>query len=570
MAARTWFGRALLIAVVSATACTPAAAQEGVVQPGVAAKAVASEPKRLIAAILGVADVMFIRINPQTTASGADALEQLLSSGLTIKDGQGRLVPQLAENVPSLENGLWKLFPDGRMETTWTIRQGAVWHDGQPFTAHDLVFTAQVAQDRDLAIFQHVAFESIASLEAVDSRTFTLKWSAPFIDADSMFSRDLALPMPRHLLESPLLTNRDGFRDLPFWSEDFIGSGPYRERAFARGSSVSLSANDSYVLGRPKIDEIEVRFIPDQNALIANVLAGAVEATLGRGISTELALQVRDQWREGRVVFGPSGNWLTVFPQFLDPDPPIVGDVRFRRALMHAIDRDQMAESLQYGLAPALHGFLNPEDRMYPAIASRIVRYDFDPRAATTLLSELGYAAGGDGALRDSGGRKLGVQIRGFPTDSQQKAMFAVADFWQRLGLDVEPVVISEQRQRDSEYLATFPAFVVTRAPNDIARLRTYHSNQAPVPTTNFRGSNRSRYQNAEFDGLVERLFVTIPLTQRTAILGDIIHLMTDRLIAMGLTADTTVFLIGNRLENVGAAFSSANQTWNAHEWNLT
>src|SRR5207249_11289788 len=98
-------------------------------------------------------------------------------------------------------NGLWKVFPDGRMETTWRIKPGVEWHDGAPYTAEDLLFTLRASMDRELPLLRRAAYGSIETALAPDPRTVTVRWAKPFIDADTLFSRELALPLPRHLLE---------------------------------------------------------------------------------------------------------------------------------------------------------------------------------------------------------------------------------------------------------------------------------------------------------------------------------------------------------------------------------
>src|SRR5439155_26739855 len=100
----------------------------------------------------------------------------------------GHLRPQFAEALPSLENGLWQVFPYGRMETTWRVRPGASWHDGTPLTSADLLFTAAVSQDKDTPIFAHGAYKLIEAVEAPDPRTVTVRWTKPYIDADAMFA----------------------------------------------------------------------------------------------------------------------------------------------------------------------------------------------------------------------------------------------------------------------------------------------------------------------------------------------------------------------------------------------
>src|SRR5205823_13446908 len=113
-------------------------------------------------------------------------------------------------------------------------------------------------------------------------------------------------------------------------------------------------------LGRPKIDEIEVRFIMDATAIVANVLAGAVDVTLGRGVSLEQAIQARDQWTgQGRIEVSLM-SWTALFPQFLDPNPPLVANAVFRRALLHALDRQELSDTLQGGFSPFADTMFSP------------------------------------------------------------------------------------------------------------------------------------------------------------------------------------------------------------------
>src|SRR5207253_802730 len=97
--------------------------------------------------------------------------------------------------------------------------------------------------------------------------------------------------------------NKAGLPDQPYWGDDFVGLGPYKPKDWLRGSYLVLEANDRFVLGRPRIDIVEVKFIPEPNTLLANLLSGAVEQPIGRGVAFEYGLQLREQWRDGRVDF---------------------------------------------------------------------------------------------------------------------------------------------------------------------------------------------------------------------------------------------------------------------------
>src|SRR5204863_6933997 len=119
---------------------------------------------------------------------GIDAVEQLAHAGFTYLKGDGTRAAQLAEAVPTIDNGLWKLFPDGRMETTWRIKPDARWQDGTPLTTDDILFTGVVERDKDVEFTPYSEYDLMESMTAPDPRTLTVVWKRPFIDADGMFS----------------------------------------------------------------------------------------------------------------------------------------------------------------------------------------------------------------------------------------------------------------------------------------------------------------------------------------------------------------------------------------------
>jgi peptide/nickel transport system substrate-binding protein len=562
----------LLLTIVVACGAPQRPAEQrasGETRPGMTGS---SGTKRFVAAIRGFPK----SVSPTIDAAGAGStaglreVGQLVNVGLTTAGRDGNLVPRLAEAPPTIENGLWKLLPDGRMETTWKIKQGAQWHDGTPFTVEDLLFTTRVAQDPTLTIALDPAFNWIEGARVVDPQTILVSWKQPFIGADNLFSDSSStsiLPMPKHLLEGPYADDKAAFTALPYWGEQFVGTGPFKVKELVPDNHLILEANDRYLLGRPKLDEIEVRFIGDFNVLVANVLAGAVEMNFGRGLSLEQAIEARDQWRDGRMEYAVS-NTTALFPQFVNANPTIVTDVRFRRALLHAIDRKQIIDSLQASLSPVAESPLNPSNPDAKEVEHRLVRYAFDPPRARQMIEELGYTRGPDGYYQDRAGQRLTPKIQTTIDDLRQKTMAVIGDHWKEAGVQLESVVIPRQLSSDRQTRSEFATFDFTRQPSDPTR---YHSRQAPLAENSYRGNNRGRYMNAEYDALIERYEATIPHAERMQILGDMVHHMTDQLVTMGIFYVVEAILVSNRLVNVGPPVGedAALQTWNAHEWDV-
>src|SRR5207245_3768227 len=100
--------------------------------------------------------------------------------------------------------------------------------------------------------FMRPSYESIAEVKGPDPRTLTVTWKEPFINANDLLGASDALLLPRHLLEDAYRSDKATLLDLPYWTSEFIGAGPYRLRDWEAGGDMLLVANDDYVLGRPR------------------------------------------------------------------------------------------------------------------------------------------------------------------------------------------------------------------------------------------------------------------------------------------------------------------------------
>ncbi len=567
---RGFMATPLLMLAILATACQPQSAPAG--RGSGAAPQGQAAPKRIVAAVQDEIPVVYHTLNPASRFRGVEGVQDLLAAGMTQLNREGQNQPVLAEQVPSLENGLWKLAPDGTMEVTWQIKPGARWHDGTPFTSDDLAFTLQVIRDPELPIFGNAAYAAISGIRIPDPRTATVTWSQPYIHADWLFSAQLGLPFARHLLEQAYQERKASFTDEPYWGQEFIGTGAYRLKDWVLGSHLTVTAFDGFVLGRPKVEEIQVRFISDDETLVANMLAGSVEVILGRSLSGPQAAQLIDAWQGGGRMDLTYSTWIALYPQFIDPNPAVILQLPFRQAVLHGTNRQELVDTLLPGQSSVADSWLLPNQPQYKEIEERnVIRFPYDPRKAMELISGLGYMRGSDGWFADAAGNRLSVEVRTTAgDDAREKMLLAIVDYWKQIGLQGNPVLVPRQQAQDLAYRATFPGFELNRNPPDERGTQNLHSRLIPLPENGFRVTgNRSRYRNAELDTLVDRYFVTIPLQERMQIMGQIVRHFSENLPVTPILYDAIPTMVSNRLVNVGAGGPYGSQAWNAHLWDV-
>jgi peptide/nickel transport system substrate-binding protein len=561
-------GLSLMLALLVG-ACAPANSQapsSGTARPGPSRKQIA------ISIFSSPAGMHQELTNPQGTSGsvpGLGELYQILGGALTYLDGEAVRHPWLAEAVPSVDNGLWNVLPGGRMETTWRIKPGTRWQDGTALTSDDLRFTVEVYRDRDIGISAVPGLQLIDGVDLPDPQTAVLRWREPFISADGLFSSGPTMwLLPRHLLERPFQESKDQFLGLPYWQGEFVGVGPFKMQEWISGSSVTLVANDDYGLGRPRLDQIDVRFFTDRGPIIAGLLAGALQTHIGRGLNPLDVIQLRDNTQEVKVQLGgPLGNVLPIYPQSVTPDPSIVANLQFRRALLMAINRQELTDTLNSGLGPVAHSWVPSDLPEGKAVDGRIVRYEYDPRAAARVIEGLGYSKDTEGILRGADGTKLTVPIVTHRQNAfHEPATLSVVRYWKELGLDMQVEILPVERAGDLQYRALFPGFFLISRGLPVDRPDGYFTRRAiPVADNGYRGGNVGRYGTAELDALIQRYVTTIPFGDRTAILGDIVQVQTEQLTMLPLFFQGAAFIIGgHRLQNV-----LGGQVWNAHHWDL-
>ncbi len=208
----------------------------------------------------------------------------------------------------------------------------------------------------------------------------------------------------------------DTFLGNTFWTLQYIGVGPYKLERWEPGNFIEGSAFDGHALGRPKIDRFISRPVPDENTAMTNLLAGSADIGLDNALRFEHGIELQRQWGAERgTVLMDAGTRHWIFIQFR-PDllkTTALGDVRVRRALAHATDRDPINQALFEGQGFMSEQWIPPKAPYYDDAERVANKYPFDLRRAEQLLTEAGLTK--DAGRADEGRRRLLYDLLGRP-----------------------------------------------------------------------------------------------------------------------------------------------------------
>lgn len=488
-------------------------------------------------------------------------------------DERGNAFPMLATALPTREGGTWIVRPDGTMQTTYRIHGNVTWHDGGALTARDFVFAWTVTRDPDVPMRSRSIASQISRIETPDDHTLIIEWAKTYPFAGSFLDDEVG-PMPAHLLEAIYLTDKERFNQLPYWTREFVGVGPYSLADWSPGSHMTLRAYDRFFRGRPKIDTITLRFIPNAPTAVANLLSGAIDGAIPRTLDFSDVVFVRDEWeRQGKrpvVIIQPT-HIRVLEPQFRDPAVAEILDPRFRRALLHAIDRSILVEALLQSTVPVADSFMPPDDRKYAWVSDAITRYPHDARRALELLGDVGWRPDASGAILDSRGQHATVPLATSEGAQALREQAIIADGWRKLGLRVEEHVRSAAEARDNRLNSVFPGYSASAGPLTFEHIVSrVHSVYCPSDQNRWSGANHGCYRNPENDRLIDALQVAIDEADQRQLYRDLVRLQTEDLPYYPLYYNPQAMIFREGVTGVkGDTKPRTAVTWNVSEWDL-
>lgn len=551
------------------TACAPAATGIGTAD---GRPAEVSKPSRVILATYAELTSFSSRIGGGLGGGGVSGL--VMNSPLTVLDPQGTPQPRLAAELPSQEHDTWTVNSDGTMVTTWKIRPNAVWHDGQPVTSKDFQFAFQVYLDPDIVAFGEVE-RALDRVEVLDDRTFNMHWRRLYPRAVQINSEAL----PEHLVGDLYRTgDKRAFENSPFWTspEQYISNGPYRPVQWIHGSQIIFRAFDAYFLGRPKIDELVYQITPDANTVVAYLLAAAVDVSPGLTLNQAGWAVVKPEWDKtgaGQIFTIPKHLRTTQFQ--MDPnratEPALLG-VHVRRAMLHALDREAIAEAVSFGASPAADFHMSPADPLYPRAQQVAAKYSYDPRRALELFEQAGWTKRGD-ALVDATGKQLTIDIRTTEMADNVKEMAIMADYFRQIGLAITqtpvPPAARDAGVAAAEANAKFGALTITGHNIDLPStlVQYYSMTQCTTEERRFSGGNRGCWNNLEFQRLATTATTTLNPAERANAIVEALRVITTEVPVIPMSYNLDNVAVPRGLVGLGPRVGTASDLWNVHDW---
>lgn len=562
-----------LLAVIVVAACAPsrpttAPAGGPAAAPG---EVRTTQPSRTLRVVIraepgSVAGTILIPTGISTTSQ-----RRIFSAGPVLKDTDGVLRPYVAETVPQLNTDTWRVFPDGRMETTFRLKPNLTWHDDKALTAEDFVFARSVYSSPNFGISRGQPHGLMEDVSAPDSRTVVIRWREPFPEAADLGEQDFA-PLPRHILESVYEREHENLDKQAFWTTDFVGAGPFQVARWEPGAFIEAAAFDGHALGRPKIDRLRITWNSDFNANLATLLAGEADMPLDDSIRVEQGLILEREWtarNAGTVQYRPD------LPRFVQvqhradyANPQAVRDVRVRKALAHAIDRDAINEALFQGKGLPSDSLVYPTIDGYAMIDAAAVHYPLDVRRTDQFMTEAGFSKVG-GFWVNPAGARVNLEVRNIQSAQNDGERSIIADGWRRAGYEVKEDVFTPVQTQQGQVLGTFRALSITSAARSPQGLKPddYHSRAASRPETRWFGQNRGGWSNAEYDRLIESWLTTLDRNESTRLLAEAVRVRTDDLGVIPLHFNPGAFAYATGIQGIRLKAPDTDVAWNIHEW---
>ena len=489
-------------------------------------------------------------------------------------DPEGNMVPVLAAEVPTVQNGM--VARDG-LSVTVKLKKGVQWHDGKPFTADDVVFTWEYAADPATLAVSTGSYREIARIDKPDAHTVKIVYKTPTPFWASAFRGVI----PRHVFE----TFKGGkSREAPANLKP-VGTGPYRIVDFKPGDIVRAEIFPAYHESNwPFFDRLEMKGGGDAvSAARAVIQTGEYDFAWNMQVEDDV-LQRMEQGGKGRVDVAWGGQVEHILCNFTDPlrevdgerssikaPHPFLTDASVRTALSLLVDRSAIQEQIYGRLGRTTANYLNAPE----SFRSKNTRWEFSVEKAARVLDDAGWKRGSDG-IRTKEGKRLRMLFQTSINAPRNKTQQIVKQAAAKVGIELElksivPAVYFSTDPANLDTSSHFSADLqmhafVSRSPDPQRFMDPFVSWEVSQKENKWAGRNSTRWRNEEYDRLFRAAETEMDPVKRAAQFIRMNDLLTQNVVVVPFLWRGDAAAVSNRLRGTDLSGWDSN-CWNIAHW---
>lgn len=526
----------------------------------------------------------FETLNPLIMSMSASTyMYRMVGRTLVNMTPEGHWVPQLAKSIPNLKDGSAKIITEGgkkKVQATWEIIEAAKWGDGKPLICQDFITARDIATSNNVAVGEK---EQWTQLEKIDIDPKNPKKCTITYDKAKWDFYQLAqiYPLPTHL-EEPVFkkygSQKEGYEKNSLYvrtpTNPGLYNGPYVITEVKLGSHVAFAPNPHFYGKKPNIQKIVVKLIPNTGTLEANLRSGTIDmiSTLGLDFDQALAFEKKAKAENLPYVvhFVPSVTYEHID---LNLDNEILKDVNVRRALLYAINREDLVKALFDGKQEVAIHNVSPKDTWFTADPKYVTQYRYSKRQAGKILDEAGWKMNAADGLRYKNGKKLSLV---FQTTAGNKTRELVQVYlqnqWKQAGVEVaiknEPARVYFGDTMSKRKFGGLALFAWISSPENSPR-STLASTSIPTSKNGWSGQNFMGWKNATVDKNINTLDTEFDAKKRADLVHGIIKEYTSDVPVLPLYYRSDISVTPKNMQNYKMSGHQFYETNNVENWAL-
>ena len=486
--------------------------------------------------VLGMVGEPSVLIPGLSSDSASSEIESLLYVAPLEYDKDLNVVPSAAESFEVLDDGLRLRF---------FLRPGIYWQDGVELTADDVEFTYKLMIDPDTPTAYSSDYKAVQSFTRIGRYGFEVTYEKPFPRSLNTWMRGI---LPKHALEGQDL------RSTPLGRKP-LSCGPYILQEWKAGSTLVLTANKDYFKGKPFIDRLVYRVIPDVTTMFLELKAKEIDVMKESMTPQQFLYQTTaPAFAAEYNTFKELGYSYTFLGYNLKSG--FFSDARVRRALAYGINKQEIIKGALFGLGEPTTGPYRPGSWVYKTIED----YPYDPEKALELLAEAGWKKGEDGILYKGTTPFSFTLLTNQGNESRIKTAILIQSQLQKLGIEVkirsvEWAAFLKQFVMPGYFDAVVLGWTVTQDPD---AFDVWHSSR-------IKGLNFIGFSNPEVDTLLEEARATFDEETRKRLYGRFQDILHQEQPYCFLYVPYALSAVQKRFHGIEPA--PAGIFYNAHEW---